>query len=42
MTWSDIDKPGIVLQHVEIQDDLDHEKFYKEFVDLLSTPTPHN
>jgi hypothetical protein len=25
---------------VEIQDDLDKQKFYKEFVDLLTRPTP--
>jgi hypothetical protein len=25
---------------VEIQDDLDKAKFYKEFVDLLTRPTP--
>jgi hypothetical protein len=25
---------------VEIQQDLDKEKFYKEFVELMSRPTP--
>jgi hypothetical protein len=28
------------VQPVEIQDDLDKEKFYNMFVDLLSAPTP--
>jgi purine nucleosidase len=40
VTWTENDKPSIVLQHVQIQDDLDREKFYKQFVDLLSAPTP--
>lgn len=40
LTWSDRDKPNVALQNVEIQDDLDHQKFYKMFVDLLSAPTP--
>jgi purine nucleosidase len=41
LTWTEHDKPAVALQSVEIQDDLDHEKFYKEFIDLLSAPTPH-
>ena len=40
LTWTENDKPSIVLRQVQIQDDLDHEKFYKMFVDLLTTPTP--
>jgi len=40
LTWNDKDKPKIDLQPVEIQNDLDTEKFYKMFVDLLSAPTP--
>jgi purine nucleosidase len=40
LTWSDRDKPNIELQPVEIQVDLDAEKFYKMFVDLLTAPTP--
>jgi len=40
LTWTDRDKPKIDLQPVEIQMDLDTEKFYKMFVDLLSGPTP--
>jgi len=40
LTWTDRDKPKLELQPVEIQDDLDADKFYKMFVDLLSAPTP--
>jgi len=40
LTWTDQDKPKVELQPVEIQDDLDTEKFYKMFVDLLSAKTP--
>jgi len=40
LSWTDLDKPKIELQPVEIQDDLDLQKFYKMFVDLLTAPTP--
>jgi inosine-uridine nucleoside N-ribohydrolase len=40
ITWTDWDKPKIDLQPVEVQDDLDTEKFYKMFVDLLTAATP--
>jgi purine nucleosidase len=40
LTWTDHDKPKIAVQPVEIQVDLDTEKFYKEFVELLMAPTP--
>lgn len=40
LTWADQDKPKITLQPVEIQVDLDLEKFYKMFVDLLTAATP--
>jgi purine nucleosidase len=40
LTWSERDKPKIDLQPIEIQDDLDKEKFYNMFVDLLRAPTP--
>jgi purine nucleosidase len=40
LSWNDQDKPKADLQPVEIQDNLDLEKFYKIFVDLLSAPTP--
>ncbi len=38
--WTDRDKPKTDVQPVEVQDDLDLEKFYKMFVDLLSAQTP--
>lgn len=40
ITWSDWNKPKGDLQPVEVQVDLDTEKFYKLFVDLLKAPTP--
>lgn len=40
ITWSERDKPARAMQPVEIQVDLDTDKFYKLFVDLLSAPTP--
>jgi inosine-uridine nucleoside N-ribohydrolase len=41
LTWSDQDKPKGDLQSAEVQLDLDTDKFYKLFVDLMSAPTPH-
>lgn len=40
LSWTERDKPKIVGTPVEIQVDLDAQKFYKEFVDLLTAPTP--
>jgi len=40
LTWSEVDKPKGELPSVEIQVDLDTERFYKMFVDLLTAPTP--
>jgi purine nucleosidase len=40
LTWTDRDKPKLEVQPVEIQVDLDTEKFYRMFVDLLTAPTP--
>lgn len=40
LSWSEHDKPKIVGPPVEIQVDLDLQKFYREFVDLLAAPTP--
>jgi purine nucleosidase len=40
LTWTDRDKPVRDVQSVEVQVDLDLEKFYKMFVDLLTAPTP--
>lgn len=40
LSWTEQDKPAIHGPQVEIQVDLDLQKFYREFVDLLSAPTP--
>lgn len=40
LTWTERDRPKVEVQPVEIQQDLDTERFYKMFVDLLSGPTP--
>jgi purine nucleosidase len=43
LTWNEKDKPALTAQPVEIQMDLDTEKFYRMFVALMtaSTPKPH-
>ena len=40
LTWSEKDKPAVPVRLVEIQMDLDKEKFYRMFVNLMSAPTP--
>lgn len=40
LSWSEDDKPKIVGPPVEIQVDLDTQKFYKMLVDLIKAPTP--
>jgi len=40
LTWSDKDRPKVELQPVEIQVDLDRERFYGMFVELLKAETP--
>ena len=40
LTWAVKDGPRPGVQPVEIQFDLDTEKFYRMFVDLMSAPTP--
>lgn len=40
LSWTEHDKPKVALQPVEVQDDLDLDKFYKMFVELLSAATP--
>jgi inosine-uridine nucleoside N-ribohydrolase len=40
MSWNEKDKPALAGQPAEVQVDLDTEKFYKMFVDLLTAPTP--
>jgi len=40
LTWAEADRPRLDVRPVEIQVDLDRDKFYKMFVDLLTAPTP--
>ncbi len=40
LTWTEQDKPKLEVRPVEIQVDVDTEKFYKMFVELLTAPTP--
>jgi purine nucleosidase len=40
MTWTEKDRPKLMLQPVELQLDLDNEKFNRMFVQLMSSPTP--
>jgi purine nucleosidase len=40
LVWPEGKQPGMGEVLVEVQDDLDKAKFYKEYVDLLSRPTP--
>ena len=40
LTWTEKDKPKLAGQPVEIQMDLDLERFYKMFVNLMSAATP--
>ena len=39
LTWIERDKPNVTLQPVEIQLDLDKEKFYEMFVSLMIAPS---
>jgi len=40
LAWAPGQQPDMGEQLVEVQKDLDKEKFYKEYVELLSRPTP--
>jgi inosine-uridine nucleoside N-ribohydrolase len=40
LSWTEHDKPKNVIQPIEVQDDLNLDKFYKMFVDLLTAATP--
>jgi purine nucleosidase len=40
LTWATDDPLRPATQRVEIQFDLDREKFYRMLVSLMSTPTP--
>ena len=41
LAWPPGQQPGMGEQLVEVQQDLDKEKFYKQYVDLLTRPTPN-
>jgi purine nucleosidase len=41
LTWTEKDKPNLAGQPVEIQVDLDVERFYEMFVSLMSAPRPN-
>ena len=40
LTWMDRDKPKVEVQPVQIQVNLDSQKFYEKFVELLKAQTP--
>ena len=40
LAWAPGQQPGMGEQFVEVQQELDKGKFYKEYVDLLTRPTP--
>jgi len=40
LSWTEQDKPKIVGSLTEVQVDLDRNRFYEMFVDLLTAPTP--
>jgi inosine-uridine nucleoside N-ribohydrolase len=40
LVWAVGNQPGLGEVLTEVQDDLNKEKFYKEYVELLSRPTP--
>lgn len=41
LAWTPGLQPGLGEVLVEVQDDLDKQKFYKEYAELLSRPTPN-
>jgi hypothetical protein len=40
LSWAPGQQPGMGEQLVEVQQDLDKEKFYKEYIDLLTRLAP--
>jgi inosine-uridine nucleoside N-ribohydrolase len=40
LVWMPGSQPGLGEQQVMVQDDLDKEKFYREFVELMTHPAP--
>ena len=41
LTWSDPDKPALEMRPIEIQVDVDLDRFYKMVIDLLTASTPN-
>jgi inosine-uridine nucleoside N-ribohydrolase len=42
LTWNEKDRPALTVRPVEIQVDLDAERFYRMFVELMKAETPRN
>ena len=40
LVWNENTRPHLGEREVEIQDDLDKNNFYSEFIELLTRPTP--
>jgi inosine-uridine nucleoside N-ribohydrolase len=40
LTWAEGNQPGLGEQFVHVQTELNLEKFYKMFIDLMTRPTP--
>jgi inosine-uridine nucleoside N-ribohydrolase len=40
LVWMPGSQPGLGEQQVVVQDDLDKEKFYREFIEIMTRPTP--
>lgn len=40
LNWTELDRPKVDVQSVEVQDDLDLPRFYKMVIDLMKAPTP--
>ena len=40
LSWTERDRPMVAVQPVEIQVDMDREKFYRMFETLMTAPTP--
>ncbi|HEY6936626.1 MAG TPA: nucleoside hydrolase, partial [Terriglobales bacterium] len=41
LSWAEANKPKVEVQPVEVQFDLNAQRFYELFVALLTGPTPH-
>jgi inosine-uridine nucleoside N-ribohydrolase len=40
LSWTEHDRPRVAVEPVEIQVDMDREKFYRMFETLMTAPTP--